>query len=171
LALRRTAPCVHDSPSFAKSSSSRLIFFYTPLDKASVEGYFFPMAERVFGDASIPAAERAARTVARYLQQCGIETFNARELRRTIGGVLRDPKIMAGACDALAQVGLIQPQFSGAGGSKGREAQNFRVHPAVHHPVPLVPIAPKGRDRTAIGANDTIGKAYGRAFPGGGAGS
>src|SRR3954447_14789026 len=39
-----------------------------------LDGYFIPMAERVYGDAAIPAAERGAMLLARYLKKSGTMT-------------------------------------------------------------------------------------------------
>ena len=36
-----------------------------------LDGYFIPMAERVYGDAAIPKAERNAMTVIRHLKRLG----------------------------------------------------------------------------------------------------
>jgi hypothetical protein len=96
-----------------------------------MEGYFLPMAERVFGDAAIPDAERQAMTLARHLRRESRERFNARDLRRTIGGGLRDAPKMKAACEALVEAGLIRPAFTRSGASAGRAAQNFEVNPVV----------------------------------------
>lgn len=81
------------------------------------------MAERVFGDASIPVAERAAMTLIRFLKRNGLATFNARDARREVGGPLRDAAAMDAACDALVEAGLIRGRFSRAGSVKGRAAK------------------------------------------------
>ena len=95
---------------------------------ALVESYFIPMAERVYGDATIPAPEQAAMTLARYLRKSRLAKFNARDVRRKISGELRDAPAMKGACDALVEAGLIRS------GSKeesraGRTPLNFEVNP------------------------------------------
>jgi hypothetical protein len=101
-----------------------------------LDGYFIPMAERVFGDASIPAAERNAMALARYLRAGQVKEFNARNLRREIGGTLRDPTPMDVACTALVEAGLIRPRFERAGHTSGKPAKNYEVNPAVlgEHP-------------------------------------
>jgi hypothetical protein len=96
-----------------------------------IDGYFIPMAERVFGDATIPAKERAAMIPARLLRRRGGSTFHARELRREIGGALRDTAAMEVACAVLVEAGLIRPAFTRTGDTKGRRSRKFEVNPAV----------------------------------------
>jgi hypothetical protein len=133
---------------------------------ALMESYFLPMAERVYGDASIPAPEQAAMHVARYLRRTGRSEFNARDLRREIGGPVRQAKAMTAVCSLLEEAGLIRPRFQRDGSKAGRLARDFEVNPAVlEHTstaatvsapaaVPIVPLVPKTmRD----GHFDTIG--------------
>jgi hypothetical protein len=94
-----------------------------------LDGYFIPMAERVFGDATIPAKERQAMMLARHLRQKSLTTFNARELRREIGGAIREPEAMDAACTILLDAGLIRPRFTREGDTKGRTARNFETNP------------------------------------------
>jgi hypothetical protein len=96
-----------------------------------VDGYFIPMAERVFGDASIPARERAAMVVARHLRRQKIASFNARELRRQIGGAVREAAAMDAACAVLIEAGLIRAKSSRSGEAGGRPARNYEVNPRV----------------------------------------
>jgi hypothetical protein len=96
-----------------------------------VDDYFLPMAERVFGDAAIPVAERRATMLARHLRQAQQSTFNKRAVRRAVGGALRDAAAMDGACASLVEAGVIAPRLSRAGGSSGRMAENYEVHPAL----------------------------------------
>lgn len=95
-----------------------------------VDGYFIPMAERVFGDASIPVAERAAMGLARHLRKIGRTEFNARETRRQVGGAVRNAPAMEAACAVLEEAGLIRPMASSATGP-GRKAKDYAVHPAL----------------------------------------
>ncbi|MDR3448714.1 MAG: DUF3987 domain-containing protein, partial [Alphaproteobacteria bacterium] len=50
-----------------------------------IDDYAKPMAQRVYGDASLPMAERNAATLARYIVKAGLHTINRRELRRGAG--------------------------------------------------------------------------------------
>ncbi|HYF56582.1 MAG TPA: DUF3987 domain-containing protein, partial [Salinarimonas sp.] len=98
---------------------------------ALMDAYFLPMAERVFGDASLPVAERRAMLLARHLNRAGVSAFNTRDLRRQIGGALREAAAMQGACTTLVEAGLIRPQFTRAGDHRGRTAQNYEVNPSL----------------------------------------
>lgn len=96
-----------------------------------LNAYFIPMAERVFGDASIPVIERRAMLLARHLKQNQLAEFNARDVRRQIGGLLRDAANMDAACNQLIEGGLIRPRFERAGEGKGRPARNYEVNPII----------------------------------------
>jgi hypothetical protein len=96
-----------------------------------LEEYFLPMAERVYGDAALPKEVRAAMTLTRHLRKGGAREFNARSLRRDLGGAFRERALMEGACAVLAEAGLIRPKFSRAGERAGRPAQNYEVHAVV----------------------------------------
>ncbi len=97
-----------------------------------VESYFLPMAEAVFGDAIIPKAERLAMTLARHLREAGALRFNARDVRRSIGGVLRAPADMDMACSELIEAGLIRSAPTRSGPTTGRMAKSFDVNPKLH---------------------------------------
>ncbi|MDT2024557.1 DUF3987 domain-containing protein [Methylocella sp. CPCC 101449] len=96
-----------------------------------IDGYFLPMAQRAFGDAAIPKGDRLAMTLAKHIRAEGLHRFNAREVRRTVGGSLREPAAMDAACDVLVEGGLIREAFSRAGGTYGKRAKNFIVNPTV----------------------------------------
>jgi hypothetical protein len=96
-----------------------------------VDGYFIPMAERVFGDATIPPKERIAMILARHLFYQGSPTFNARELRREIGGALRDADVMTSACAALVEAGLIREAFKREGNVPGRRSRTYEVNTGI----------------------------------------
>jgi hypothetical protein len=96
-----------------------------------LDGYFVPMAERVYGDAAIPMPERLAMALARHLKRAKVREFNARMLRREIGGALRDAAAMETACTALVEAGLIREKFSRSGVTPGRAARNYEVNPVV----------------------------------------
>ena len=93
---------------------------------AMMDGYFIPMAERVYGDAAIHCEERVAMVLARHLRKTGASKFNARTTRREIGGALRDASAMKAACDTLVDAGLIRPDPKQA--PTGRPALNFEVN-------------------------------------------
>jgi len=92
-----------------------------------MESYFLPMAERVFGDAIKPAAEKAEHRLAMHLKAERMGRFNARDLRRELGGSLRKPEEMDAACEALVEAGAIRPLGKATPG-KGRMAKNYEVN-------------------------------------------
>ncbi|WP_267361708.1 MULTISPECIES: hypothetical protein, partial [unclassified Methylobacterium] len=123
-----------------------------------LNAYFLPMAERMFGDAVIPVAERRGMLLAQHFRQNRVTEFNAREVRQQIGGMLREAADMDAACKQLVEAGLIRPRFTRAGEVKGRKSQSYEVNPEVvatrpfvenpipekmGTPVPVVPIALK----------------------------
>lgn len=94
--------------------------------------YFVPMAERVFGDASIPMAERRAMALAKYLKRAGLRTFNARDVRREIGGQLRDAAHMDEACEGLVEGNLIRLPTTAGPRGRGRPSKTYEVNPLLH---------------------------------------
>jgi hypothetical protein len=97
-----------------------------------LDACFLPMAERVLGDAAIPPADRAAMALARHLRRLGLETFNARTLRNSIGGTLREADAMKKACADLAEAGLIRSTSARPGPQGGRPSSDWEVNPALH---------------------------------------
>ncbi|UIJ74292.1 DUF3987 domain-containing protein [Aurantimonas sp. HBX-1] len=96
-----------------------------------LDAYFIPMTERVLGDASIPVAERGAMTLARHLKRKGIVSFNAREVRREVGGLLRESAAMDAACNVLVEAGLIRSKPSRSGSQAGRAAKTYEVNSTI----------------------------------------
>lgn len=90
--------------------------------------YFIPHAERVFGDASIPAAETNAATLARHLREKGLPTFNARAVGREMGAPLRMAADMDAACDELVEAGLIR-RIDVLKAGRGRRPKDFQINP------------------------------------------
>jgi hypothetical protein len=97
---------------------------------ALMDGYFIPMARRVFGEAAIPEEERLALELARWIVRTTASAFNARLTRRKLGGLLREAKHMTKACEVLIQAGWIRssgkPTPSG-----GRTASDYEVNPTL----------------------------------------
>jgi hypothetical protein len=96
-----------------------------------LEEYFFPMAERVYSHASIPENDRLAIMLIRYLRQHKIQTFNARILRRHIGGDFREASAMTDALVTLEQACLVRADPSRSGATSGRQKANYQVNPAL----------------------------------------
>jgi hypothetical protein len=102
--------------------------------------YAVPMAQRAFGEAALPEAERDARRLARwYLRQAvpRPEVLNARELRRMANGpgIRSAPRIEA-ALTELAELGFVRSHASREGDSKGRQRSDWRVNPLVREAAP-----------------------------------
>lgn len=105
-----------------------------------IDSYAKPMAERVYGDAALPAAERNAAILARYIVRMGLRTFNKRELKRSPHKsalpTLRDAKAMDAALEVLADGGLIQHAGKRDGETIGRATGDYAVNPALHRVTP-----------------------------------
>ena len=98
-----------------------------------LERYAVPMARRVFGEASLPKAERDARAIARWLakQNPVPDTINERELRRMSGGPgIREAARITAAMAELAEADWLRPAPSRSDGY-GRQRQDWAVNPAV----------------------------------------
>jgi len=80
---------------------------------ALVQSYFLPMAERCYGDAALPEAERHATAIARWLRKTKPETVNARTLRREkrgeIPGLPNDADKIKAALAVLTEARWVQP--------------------------------------------------------------
>jgi hypothetical protein len=133
--------------------------------------YFIPMAERVYGDASIPHGDRLAMTLARHLRSHRLRTFNARTLRREAYGLLGKPEDMAKACEVLEQAGLVRRPGQ-ENGSTGRRALDYQVNPRLHEDSGPVADAAAKTVKTAktpisprFGGFDCFGSAVGHAAP------
>lgn len=96
---------------------------------ALVADYFLPMAKRVYGDATLGDRERATIFLARQIKRRQLTIFNARDLRREIGGPVRGANLMQTAGDDLVEEGVIRPAFSRSGETHGRPSRNYEVNP------------------------------------------
>ena len=93
-----------------------------------VEDYFKPMAERVYGDASLPEKERMATALSRWIVQQPATSFNARDARRSgsLTGI-RTTTQMNMAIEELCEAGWIRS--SAKDGKTGRPKNNFEINP------------------------------------------
>jgi hypothetical protein len=80
---------------------------------ALVQGYFLPMAERCYGDAALPEAERHAASIARWILKAKPTLINARDLRRSrraeIPGLPNDAEKIKAALAVLPEARWLQP--------------------------------------------------------------
>lgn len=95
------------------------------------EDYGKPTALRVFGDAALPAVERNAATLARYLIKEQIDVFNPRDHRFKGPPFLKDTDRRDEALKHLVEADWLRPAPSRAGSSAGRAKNDFAVNPAV----------------------------------------
>ena len=95
--------------------------------------YALPMARRVFGETALPADERDARSLAKWLvaQEPIPQTLNERQLIRAPGGPgIKDPARLLAALQLLADEGWLRPP--GKSGKRGRPSGDWTVNPAVN---------------------------------------
>lgn len=96
-----------------------------------MDAYFLPMAARVLGDASIPDAERHARTLAEWIvatRPARVNVSAVRDGARLPG--LRESEPVKAACRYLAEAGwLREPPRAGAG--PGRPRGDWLVNPVL----------------------------------------
>ena len=101
-----------------------------------VDDYAKPMAERVYGDAALPAVDRNAAVLARYIRKTGLRSINKRELKQSphksrLPG-LRDAAVMNEAVVFLVDAGWLVPNPSRDGDTPGKQRSDYLVNPAVH---------------------------------------
>jgi hypothetical protein len=94
-----------------------------------VERYWKPMAERVYGDASVLDAEKNAAVLARWIRKVRPSIVNAREIGRTAGlPGLRDPNAVKAAIGVLEDARWLTKSARPTG---GRHASDYDVNPAI----------------------------------------
>lgn len=95
---------------------------------ALIEDYFKPTAERVFGDAALPEADRLAATVARWILKERPDVVNARDLRRKarLPGLREADKVKI-ALAALVEADWLRPPLQT--GDRGRPREDYHVNP------------------------------------------
>jgi hypothetical protein len=95
-----------------------------------VADYFMPMAERVYGDAAVPLAERNAATLARWILSTKPTEVYVRQMQRVhrLPG-LHDAQTIRAACDLLVDADWLGEPDSGAQGRRAKVA--YPVNPAL----------------------------------------
>lgn len=96
-----------------------------------VDGYFLPMAERVFGDAAATERERHAAALARWIVRTRPAKVNARALREADKppGLPRDANAIKAACAELVEARWLVAPPAAAG--PGRPAGDYLVNSAL----------------------------------------
>ena len=87
-------------------------------------------ARRAYGDAVLPDDEPDARTIARWMVRNGVESINARKLRREarLPGLTTAGAVVA-ALDYLEEAGWVWPAPSREGDKPGRPRGDYIVNP------------------------------------------
>lgn len=99
---------------------------------ALVTDYFIPMAERAYGDAALPEADRMAATLARWIRRERPVSINTRDLIRfTRLPGLRTAEQVKTAVAALVEAGWLQPNPTREGDGKGRQRGDYNVSPII----------------------------------------
>ena len=100
-----------------------------------MDDYAKPMAERVYGDAALPVAERHAAVLARYIRRARLTSINKRELRRsphkTPLSALREGDALDAAVEQLVDAGWLIAKETREGDNPGRKRSDYAVNPAV----------------------------------------
>ena len=98
---------------------------------AFVETYAKPMALRVFGDAALKPADRAAASLARYIKSNRLNLLNLRIMRRVGLPLLKEPMELKDAANVLVEAEWLKPNCNRAGNMPGRLSKDYLVNPAV----------------------------------------
>lgn len=95
-----------------------------------IDSYFLPMAERCYGDAAMPEAERLGAVLARWIVRERPEMVNARDIRRKarLPG-LRDAAKVKAALDTLVEADWLRAPGSREGCGPGRPKGDYTVNP------------------------------------------
>lgn len=97
-----------------------------------VDAYAQPMAKRVFGDAALPAVERNAATLARYIIHTKACVVNLRKVQRQRLPGLGAADDLGDAAEVLTEANWLFPSGTRAGATPGRKTGDFTVNPLVH---------------------------------------
>lgn len=101
-----------------------------------VDDYAKPMAQRVYGDASLPLVERNAAILARYIMKAKLDRINKRELKRSPHKshlpTMRTAQPMDEAVSYLCDAGWLVEVGGRDGETAGRKSGDYLVNPAVH---------------------------------------
>ncbi|MEJ7926369.1 DUF3987 domain-containing protein [Sphingobium sp. AN641] len=101
-----------------------------------VDDYAKPMAQRVYGDASLPVVERDASILARYILKNRFDRINKRDLKRSPHKSHLPTMRAAGPMDEailyLCDAGWLIDIGSRESGSGGRKSGDYLVNPAIY---------------------------------------
>lgn len=100
--------------------------------------YFIPMAQRAYGDAAVPDAERHAATLARWIVSARPDVVGVKRLYREVRlpGLTKAAPVKE-ACERLVEADWLLPAFSREGDTAGRQRQEYKVNPRVYRSAQL----------------------------------
>lgn len=92
--------------------------------------YFIPMAERCYGEAGLPTAERDAVKIAKEIRKRQVDHLNASDLRRNwaMPGLRKADEVSA-AVYVLEEANILKSNPNRLGDSKGRAKKDYLVNP------------------------------------------
>jgi hypothetical protein len=95
-----------------------------------VDEYFLPMAERAYGDAGLPKAQKQVVMLAREIMKRRPDVINVRDVGREwkIPG-LKDTGPVSAACEELVEACWLDPAPTREGNKQGRKRKDFKVNP------------------------------------------
>jgi hypothetical protein len=96
-----------------------------------IDSYFMPMAERLYGDASLPEEDRGAAVIARWITRHRVGRINARDLRRKRLPGLSESAPVRAAMASLVDAGWLRPDPSREGGTPGVPRSDYEVNPSL----------------------------------------
>lgn len=95
-----------------------------------MEHYFMHMAQRVYGDAAIPEAERNAATLARWIAKYKPQEVHVTTMVRQVRlPGLREPATIKSACEALVEADWLRRPDKGGWAAKAKVS--YPVNPAI----------------------------------------
>ena len=98
-----------------------------------VNDFLKPHARRVFGDAALPAVEKDAAALARFVVKTAAERINARDVQRNSAlPTLKTKEDVEAAIQALSEAGWLREAPTRRGDAPGRQRKDHLVNPAVH---------------------------------------
>jgi hypothetical protein len=95
-----------------------------------VDEYFLPMAERAYGDAGLPKAQKQVVMLAREIMKRRPEMINVRNVVREwkIPG-LKEAQLVSAACKELVDANWLDPAPTRTGDRQGQNRKDFKVNP------------------------------------------
>lgn len=129
-ALRLSTVCEYCKWAQSNGPEPEAISWETLADVLTfIDDYAKPMAQRVYGDASLPKVERNAAVLARYFRKHQLADFNAKNLRRTSGyNGPKDAAEMNEALELLIDCNWIAKAGKRQGDSPGRLSSDYLVN-------------------------------------------